>query len=268
MKKIAAASLALGMILSVHAAKAANLLTNGSFRSGSGLSPSGWTPDPSGLYWNKSYGQDDSFSVSLLDDNPPNHPGNDYLSQSINVTKGSVYRVTWWRDSEGYSMFGSNTNIHLTVTSGGTTGANSFHHLTDLQWRQFTQEFTAGAGTATVTFTADSGNLLAADLDNVSVDCLGAPALGDYNGNGIVDATDYTVWRDHLGQTFALPNRSSANTGSISTADYDVWKANFGNHSGSGASANSAVPEPSTVVVVVCGLAMVVPPWVCRRTVR
>ena len=28
---------------------------------------------------------------------------------------------------------------------------------------------------------------------------------GDYNGNGIVDAADYTVWRDHLGQTFAAP---------------------------------------------------------------
>ena len=31
--------------------------------------------------------------------------------------------------------------------------------------------------------------------------------LGDYNGNGIVDAADYTVWRDHLGQTYALQNR-------------------------------------------------------------
>ena len=25
---------------------------------------------------------------------------------------------------------------------------------------------------------------------------------GDYNGNGIVDAADYTIWRDHLGQTY------------------------------------------------------------------
>ena len=24
---------------------------------------------------------------------------------------------------------------------------------------------------------------------------------GDYNGNGVVDAADYTVWRDSLGQT-------------------------------------------------------------------
>src|SRR5262249_40370997 len=29
-----------------------------------------------------------------------------------------------------------------------------------------------------------------------------AGVLGDYNGNGVVDAADYTVWRDHLGQVF------------------------------------------------------------------
>ena len=27
---------------------------------------------------------------------------------------------------------------------------------------------------------------------------------GDYNGNGTVDAADYTVWRDHFGQDYAL----------------------------------------------------------------
>ena len=58
-----------------------------------------------------------------------------------------------------------------------------------------------------------------------------APAgvVGDYNGNGIVDAADYTVWRDHLGQSFALQNRDPANgSGPISAADYTSWKSNFG----------------------------------------
>jgi hypothetical protein len=82
-------------------------------------------------------------------------------------------------------------------------------------------------------------------------------------GDGIVDAADYTVWRDHLGQTFALPNRSSANTGPISTADYDVWKVNFGAHAGggAGASVNGAVPEPSTVLLLMFAAAG----WCLRR---
>jgi T5SS/PEP-CTERM-associated repeat protein len=71
---------------------------------------------------------------------------------------------------------------------------------------------------------------------------------GDYNHNGIVDAADYTLWRDGLGTTYTQ-------------ADYDVWKSNFGNHSGSGSSANAGVPEPSTLVLLILAAASL---CVCR----
>jgi hypothetical protein len=82
-----------------------------------------------------------------------------------------------------------------------------------------------------------------------------AAVIGDYNGNGIVDAADYTLWRDHLGQSFALQNRDPANgSGPISAADYTSWKANFGAHSGSGAGSSlSSVPEPSSIVLLIIG---------------
>jgi hypothetical protein len=69
-----------------------------------------------------------------------------------------------------------------------------------------------------------------------------APVPGDYNHNGIVDAADYTVWRDGLGTTYTQ-------------ADYDVWKSNFGNHAGSGssASANAGIPEPATLLLLIAG---------------
>ena len=64
----------------------------------------------------------------------------------------------------------------------------------------------------------------------------GGILVGDYNSNGVVDAADYVVWRDKLGQTFVLPNRDQNNYGPISTADYSSWRANFGKTSpGSGA---------------------------------
>ena len=78
-----------------------------------------------------------------------------------------------------------------------------------------------------------------------------APLLaGDYNHNGIVDAADYTVWRDGLGTKYTQ-------------ADYDVWRAHFGQTAGSGtgASTSTAVPEPATVLMLMIGIT----PIICRR---
>ena len=76
---------------------------------------------------------------------------------------------------------------------------------------------------------------------------------GDYNGNGIVDAADYTVWRDGLGSTYAPTH-------------YDEWKSNFGRTSGSGAFTSDTVPEPATVVLF--GVALVGLGVASRRRIR
>jgi MYXO-CTERM domain-containing protein len=67
------------------------------------------------------------------------------------------------------------------------------------------------------------------------------PYRGDYNNGGVtnlpcnpdgcgaVDAADYVLWRDKLGQAFALPNRHPNLSGNINQFDYDVWRADFGN---------------------------------------
>ena len=75
--------------------------------------------------------------------------------------------------------------------------------------------------------------------------------IGDYNEDDVVDAADYTIWRDHLGTAFDLPNRDTANSGNINQDDYNSWKANFGAGSGSGAVATGAnVPEPASLLLL------------------
>jgi hypothetical protein len=109
-----------------------------------------------------------------------------------------------------------------------------------------------------------SGSTLPPYIDNLTLDVtpVASGTPGDYNGNGIVDAADYTVWRDHLGQTFALQNRDSANNGPINMADYASWISNFGNHSGSGSGASAAVPEPANVLLLLSGTLVI-----CSRRV-
>ena len=81
---------------------------------------------------------------------------------------------------------------------------------------------------------------------------------GDYNKNGKVDAPDYTIWRNHLGQSFQLDNEGGITPGLVTAADYDFWKSHFGEPAGAGAgglAAGATVPEPASLVLV--GLAMI-----------
>jgi beta-glucanase (GH16 family) len=79
---------------------------------------------------------------------------------------------------------------------------------------------------------------------------------GDYNGDERVDAADYVVWRNMLGQAgIGLPADGSGN-GSVGPEDYDVWKAGLGNSIESAAAMTVlyAVPEPASALPVTVSL--------------
>jgi hypothetical protein len=82
-----------------------------------------------------------------------------------------------------------------------------------------------------------------------------ASLLGDYNGDGIVDAADYTVWRDSLGNSVTSgTGADGSSNGVVDQDDYDVWVAHFGDHSpGSAAGSTAAVPEPSAAFLLALG---------------
>ncbi len=86
---------------------------------------------------------------------------------------------------------------------------------------------------------------------------------GDYNLNGIVDAADYTLWRNNFGSTTSLPNDPTLGVGQD---DYQRWKDHFGQTAGSGVSSGVApsVPEPTTLVlIIVTAIGMF--PWRTRH---
>lgn len=80
---------------------------------------------------------------------------------------------------------------------------------------------------------------------------------GDFNADGLVDAADYTHWRDHFGQVedaVTLAGNGSRNA-VVDEADYNLWRTNFG--AALSAAAQFPVPEPSTLTFVALALALV-----------
>jgi hypothetical protein len=84
--------------------------------------------------------------------------------------------------------------------------------------------------------------------------------LGDFNGDGIVDAADYTVWRDNLGRPASTIGNNGAGGATVTAADYQVWRANFGATyaSGSLSTTAAAVPEPPAVGMAVAAIALAI----------
>lgn len=93
---------------------------------------------------------------------------------------------------------------------------------------------------------------------NVNYEVLAAAGLvGDYNDDGAVDAADYAMWRDNIGQPgTVLNNRDSENMGVVSEDDFASWREHFGDVLGSGAGSASAVPEPASWLMLLLGVCM------------
>jgi hypothetical protein len=87
---------------------------------------------------------------------------------------------------------------------------------------------------------------------------LGAPVTptGDYNGNNVVDAADYVVWRETFGQNVSQGTGADGDSsGVIDELDYNFWRMRFGSVvSGSSAGSSSGVPEPTSAAMLLGAL--------------
>jgi hypothetical protein len=134
----------------------------------------------------------------------------------------------------------------------------------------FLANLTSNPATPASWLRSDSNNALAPQavlaevIDNPGSD-VGSPGVvpgtvvttlaGDYNGNGVVDAADYVLWREAMQNGTALPHDTTP--GSVTAADYDVWRANFGNTGGAASVVGAAsVPEPTNVVLALVAAAI------------
>jgi hypothetical protein len=123
--------------------------------------------------------------------------------------------------------------LEVSLTAGFTPSAGQSFDLID--WGSLGGTFTSINLPALAGLSWNTSQLYTNGVVSVT-----AGLAGDYNGNGTVDAADYSVWRDGLGAIYTQ-------------ADYDVWKSHFGQSAGGGSSQTAAVPaapEPAALTLM------------------
>ncbi len=189
--------------LSVSSAPAIEVLSNGGFEMGAG--PAGWTLTASVVGMPEAV-VNATEQVDSANQEFPNTPGLGLLVKPYAGNRGD--------------FAGQNNMVDVSLS----------------------QTFSFGSFAAGRTYTFTGHSFYQLDSSN-NLETLGTlTPLGDYNLDTVVNAADYTVWRDTLGSTTdfrANGTNEGASLDLIDQADYDYWKERFG------ISGHGPIPSPT-----------------------
>jgi glucose/arabinose dehydrogenase len=166
-------------------------------------------------------------------------------SGPVHQNQGRLFWIDPFDDMGNINEFSENQVQE--IATGPTTCASSFNGPGDCTFDAWVNSFSVD----------DDGELyIIGWRDNATVVYKLTDAYflseGDYNQDGVVDAADYTVWRDTVGSTTNLRangDDTGASKGIIDSADFAIWKTHFG-ESISGGAASLSVPEPTTLALL------------------
>lgn len=166
------------------------------------------------------------------------------------ISTGVAYSVdNWYQLTLSWSEANNDGDRQVSLFAENLTSDTALNGGTPI----FTAELTAAQ------FGADPSQWIGTGIratrglvDNIHFDGGSDALVGDYNADGIVDAADYTVWRDKLGTNEILPNDY---TSGIGMDDYIHWRDNFGAMAASYSNSFS-VPEPSCLVQIIMAVSL------------
>lgn len=177
---------------------------------------------------------------------------NDFASVDLSAVGSSLtmtYDILWLNEGPANESQDFRFGFVSTTAAGGlgsTLGANfDLGNLTGTTYYEFYSDPEVNSTTAAsgvtpgemdfaFSGTNNSGNIpdFANDQariaqENIDPFDLGiAPIDGDYNNDRIVNAADYTIWRDNDGSSETLDNDPTP--GVVDSTDYDLWADKFG----------------------------------------
>ena len=199
--------------------------------------------------------------VTTTFDNPPNYEGepsspgdfsvtNDNWQLSIHDAQGGLVFGPIGEDTDGWWGSGINSN------EVGKLEENPTNMISDQGISKYNDGSSSSFGQPNIW--TEGGIEYTQDFESLRAG-LTFPLMGDFNGDGLVDAADYTVWRNNLDASESILNGAGDNSGIVDIGDYELWKANFGASSQVDWHLTShAVPEPRGAAAALLIVATVV----------
>ena len=136
--------------------------------------------------------------------------------------------------AEGLSLSALEANLDINYAAIGTSGGRTYDVL--LSYTNAAENIALTSISTTVdpgqSGSATNGLILAASRDAGDGSFISPPKpldVADFNEDGVVDAADYTVYRDTLGDDTPQWSGADANgSGTVNILDYNVWDTNYG----------------------------------------
>ncbi|TWT78389.1 hypothetical protein Pla123a_11800 [Posidoniimonas polymericola] len=187
---------------------------------------------------------------TIVDD--PTDAGAFKLGQKIEFLEGTAEGdLLIYNDSVVASTDQPFVDVVKVVDTDGVAKTATFNLLGGLTGADIAD----GAGIYDFDYDPISKTLAVVDFVNRNVFIFGVGSggevlVGDYNDDGVVDAADYTVWRDSEGVSVTLPGESPDATtpGLVDAEDYAFWQANYG-AAAAGSLNGAAAPEPTGLAI-------------------
>jgi ELWxxDGT repeat protein len=132
--------------------------------------------------------------------------------------------------------------VELWQTDGTTAGTRLVH---DIRRGPTSSEIRELAAMGNRLFFQARDDVYGMEWRVLTPDSLGLP--GDYDGNGVVDTNDYSVWKTNFGATSGPGLAADGNNdGHVNLADYTIWRDNLG--------AQLVPPSPASFIAPVVEL--------------
>lgn len=182
--------------------------------------------------------------------------GPEHYVASVAYFAGNFAPRGWMRASGQTLPIHQNTSLFSLVgTTYGGDGRNDFD-LPDLTDRLAVG---VGNGPGTELSTRSLGQQFGVDDSTLTIANLPAhnhafTLAGDYNNDGRVNAADYSLWRDAVGQPAGYLS-NDIDGGEIGEAQYSTWAANYGK-SIQFVTPSASVPEPAAGLLACLVLAL------------